>query len=171
MSIWRNERYRNFEHLAQRGDQLRGEPSQPFPWTLRTARVTDGQGDEWIFEILCNRVESTKVGVQMEASFTSIARCRLTEQRIAALGFDLDRLDWLGMDATSIIEERLESSAKLKMEQLEHYAAMALDRIRNRTLAQASDREKYRRIKEAIDNRPLSRFSSALDLPTTGISD
>jgi hypothetical protein len=161
MSIWRNERYRNFEHLAERGDRLRGEPGQPFPWTLRTARVVDAQGDEWVFEVLCNGVESTKVGMQMEASFTARARCNLREERVAALGFDLERLDWLGMDATSIIEERLDSRAKLKMEQLEQYASLTLERMKNQILTAMSNQEKHRRIKEAIDNRPLSRFSLA----------
>ncbi len=160
MNFWKNERYKSFENITRTGDPIRGETFQNFPWHLASANIHDPQQDPWELSIHCISVVPAKIGNEVTATLEASARCKLSNERLKALGYSPERLEWLGLDPHEILSERVSAEVKLKLEQLELVAKGNLKKFEAYITKNYNENRKSEMIRNRIDSSRFSRFET-----------
>jgi hypothetical protein len=158
MNFWKNERYESFENMASKGDRLRGESFQNFPWPLASVTIADAQNDRWELTIACTNVTPQKMGDQVLAVLEATARCHLSDERLKDLGYNPTRLDWMGLDPHEIVSEKVSAEVKIKLENLELVGKGNLKKFEAYILKNYTAPKKTEIIRNRIDACRFSRF-------------
>jgi hypothetical protein len=158
MNFWKNERYEVFENKAEKGDPMRGQSFQNFPWPLAQATITDSQQDTWALNITCTNVVPQKQGSGVVATLEAIARCQLSYEKLRSMGYNPERLEWMGLTGHEIVSEKVSADVKLNLDDLELVAKGNLKKFEAYILKNYTAQRKNEMIRGRIDACRFSRF-------------